>query len=187
MARKSQTRTSGNTQGVPSEGTKNKIPLDELITVMSLIDYPLNLLQQGGGRAKYKFESFGETKEILYEDILVIIENYRSFMEGGYFVILDERVVARHALQSIFSKVLGKEYLERIFQGNGDALAIFNSCNDKQKELVVGMLTRKLARDANSVDLNVLNQISRASGVDIASNADDARELYENNKKGDGS
>ncbi len=45
---------------IEDEFVQNKISLDELIKVVSLIDYPLNLLPQGqnaGGRAKYRFEN----------------------------------------------------------------------------------------------------------------------------------
>lgn len=180
MPRKSQTRVSGNTTETPNtdEFTKNKIFLDELISVMSLIDYPLNLLQQNNGRAKYRFEKFGQVKEILYQDILTILENYQSFLESGYFVILDKRVVDRHGLQEISRKVLKKDQIAKIIEGTDEAVQLYKTCSNEQQRLIIGMLTRKLTDDPQSVDLNVVDSISRLAKINIQQNAEDARELY---------
>lgn len=180
MPRKSQPRVSGNATETPNEENfvNNKISLDELIRVVSLIDYPLNLLPQSNGRAKYRFEKFGETKQVIYQDILVIIEQYRSFMETGYFMILDERVVGRHGLHEIQSKVLPREKIDRILQGAVDAVDIFKSSSEDQKRNIIGMITRKLSADSKSVDLNIVDEISRVSKVNILQNAEESRKLF---------
>lgn len=182
MPRKSQTRVSSKVMETPAEEfVQNKISLDELVKVVSLIDYPLNLLPQGqsaGGRAKYRFEKFGETKQIIYQDILQIIEQYRSFMEKGVFMILDQRVVDRHGLHEIQSKVLPKEKLNQILDGSNEAVEFFKSSGEEQRRLIVGMITRRLAADPKSVDLNVVSEISRISGVNIQQNAEESRELF---------
>lgn len=182
MPRKSQTRATV-VEEAPSDDvfTKNKIALDELIKVVSLIDYPLNLLPQGqnaGGRAKYRFEKFGEAKQVIYQDILQIIEQYRSFMETGKFMILDPRVIARHGLHEIQSKVLSKESLEKILDGSKEAVEIFKSSGEEQQKTIIGMLTRRLAADPKSVDLNVVDEISRYAKVNIQQNAEESRELF---------
>lgn len=182
MPRKSQPRATAVMEAPNEEDfVNNKISLDELIKVVSLIDYPLNLLPQGqnaGGRAKYRFEKFGETKQIIYQDVLQIIEQYRSFMENGRFMILDPRVVDRHGLHEIQSKVLPKEALERILDGSKDAIEIFKSSSEEQQRTIVGMITRRLAADPKSVDLNVVDEISRYAKVNIQQNAEESRELF---------
>lgn len=183
MPRKSQMRASSNVMEAPTEEvfTNNKLALDELVKVVSLIDYSLNLLPQGqnmGGRAKYRFEKFGEVKQIIYQDILQIIEQYSSFMEKGMFMILDQRVIDRHGLHEIQSKVLPKEKLEQILSGSKEAVEIFKSSGEDQRRLIVGMITRKLAADPKSVDLNLVSDISRISGINIQQNAEESRELF---------
>ena len=163
---------------VQEENVNNKIPLDDLIPVMSLLDYPLNLLNQSNGRAKHRFERFGQKKEILYQDILQIIENYQSFMQFGYFVILDKRVIDRHGLQEMQSKVLTKEKIERVLDGSSDAFGLYKECQPEQQRVIVGMLTQKLIDDPASVDMNLIDQISRLSKVNILQNAEDSRELF---------
>lgn len=159
------------------EVVQNKIALDELIPVISLLDYPLNLLQMNNGRAKYKFDKFGQRKEILYQDVLLILEQYRSFMESGYFIILDKRVVNRHGLQELQSSVLTKEKIEKILEGSTDAFEVYKQAIQSQQRTIVQMITQRLVENPDSMDKNIVDQISRHSKINILQNAEDARAL----------
>lgn len=174
MARNKQPRTSVSVEVPTEDNVINKIALDELIPVMCLIDYPLNLLHQNNGRAKYRFDKFGMTKQVLYQDILTILENYMHFLENGMFVILDKRVINRHGLQEIANKVLNKEQIEKILDGSKDALKLYEGCSPEQQRKIIGMVTRKLAEDMNSIDMNLVTALSRLSGLNILANAEDA-------------
>ena len=160
------------------ENVNNKIMLDELIPVMSLLDYPLNLMNQSNGKAKYRFERFGQKKEILYQDILRIIEDYQTFLAFGYFIILDKRVVERHGLQEIQSKILTKEKIERVLDGSPDAFALYKECSPEQQRVIIGMLTQKVIQTPDSVDMNIVDQISRFSKINIIQNAEESKELF---------
>jgi len=185
VSRNKQTRASVNIEEAPTEeSVTNKIPLDDLIPVMSLIDYPLNLLNQNNnGRAKYRFDKFGQTKQILYQDMLVILENYMHFLESGVFTILDKRVINRHGLQEITRKILTREQIDKIITGSSDAIALYKSCGSEQQKLIIGMLTRKLTHEESSVDMNLVDAISRLSKVNILKNAEDARFALDRKKE----
>jgi len=163
------------------EQVQNKILLDELIPVMSLLDYPLNLLPQASvnGRAKYRFDKFGQRKEILYQDILTILEMYSSFMESGYFIILDKRVIDRHGLQEVQSKVLTKENIDKILDGSKEALDLYKQGTPEQQNVIIGMLTQKLVESPDSVDMNIIHEITRYSKVNIVQNAEESKALFE--------
>ena len=163
---------------VQEDNVTNKIPLDDLISVMSLLDYPLNLLNQSNGRAKHRFERFGQKKEILYQDILQIIENYQSFMQFGYFIILDKRVIDRHGLQEMQSRILTKEKIEKVLEGSSDAFSLYKECQPEQQRVIVGMLTQKLIENPESVDMNLIDQVSRLSKINILQNVEDSKILF---------
>lgn len=150
-----------------------KIQLDDLVSVISLIDYPLNLLPQTGGRAKHRFENFGQKKPIIYQDILRILEEYPEFHEKGYFYILDERVVKRHGLQDIQNKILDKKKIEDILDNSKDAFSIFKLATENQQKTIVGMLTRRVFDSPDSVDMNLIEQVSRHSKVNILKNVEE--------------
>lgn len=155
-----------------------KIPLDDLIPVMSLLPYTLNLSTLGNGKGKeIKFTQYGQVKQVLYQDVLGILEYHYSFAEYGYFIILDQRVIKRHGLQETYGKILTKEKIDQILSGSKPAYDLYSGCNAEQQRIIVGMLIEKLVDNPDSVDLNLVDKISRASGVNIKQKADESREV----------
>jgi hypothetical protein len=165
---------SNQSQGETQE-TK-KIQLDELITVVSLLSYPLNLSTKEKGQGDtFRFESFGQIKKIIYSKLLSIIEVHRNFLEWGYFLILDDRVIKEHGLQETYSKILTKEKIEQILSGSKSGIDLYKSCNEQQQKVIVSMVIEKVRDNPDSIDLNMVDQLSRVSGVNIAGKAEDAR------------
>jgi len=146
---------------------------DEYITVMSLLPYTLILTTQplGGGSVK-RFTKFGETKRILYSDLVDILESCKSFAEAGYFYIMDKSVVRRHGLDDLYSRILTKEKIQEIVDNQADnSVALYNSANPLQQETIIQMLIEKVTVSPEAVDMNVVDKISRVSGIDIAKRA----------------
>lgn len=155
---------------------EDKIQLDELITVMSLLPYSLNLSTKERGQGKtIKFDSFGQVKKVLYKDLLDIFEVHRNFMEFGYFVILDKRVLKAHGLQETYANILTKEKIDEILNGSKGSIDLYKSCNEQQQKVIVSMVIEKVRDNPDSIDLNMVDQLSRVSGVNIAGKAEDAR------------
>src|SRR5512137_2575663 len=103
------------------EAKRDKVLLDDYVPVISLLPYRLNLATKEGGQGDIKkFTKFGEVKNILYKDLVDIIEINRSFMEAGYFYILDPVVIRQHGLDDTYSKILTKEKIEDILN-NADS------------------------------------------------------------------
>ena len=163
------------------EGEKVEISSDTYIKVMSLTPNLLTLTTQEYGRGKkFNFEKFGDVKRILYHDLADIMEQHQNFLNEGYFVILSKDVVRKHGLNDIYEKILTKESLEKIMSGNqSDAVNLFKACNDAQREFVANMFVDKFVKD-ETVDLNLLDRLSRVIGYSIA---DRAKEIKLINQK----
>lgn len=153
------------------------IRLDEYIEVMSLIPYRLNLSTEKLGRGRtFSFSRFGEVKRILYNDLASIFENYRTFMEEGYFYILNERVIRKHGLDDVYSKILNKEKMEKIVACDPKvAVKFYESATKAQRETIDGMLIEELKN--GEPDLNIVAQISKIGGKDLIKLAEEARQL----------
>lgn len=147
----------------------DEVRFDDYVEVMSLCPMPLNLSTEGNGRGLiFKFSKFGEIKRILYKDLVNILENHRSFLESGYFYILNKKVVRVNGLEEIYSKILSKEKILAILDsGDRTAIQLFDTCNDNQKKLIVEIIIQRLLENEESVDLNVVDKISRMSGINI--------------------
>ena len=142
---------------------------DEYISVMSLLPYTLILTTQamGGGSVK-RFTKFGETKRILYGDLVDIIEVNQSFLEAGYFYIMDADVIRKHGLDETYSKILTKEKMQEIVDSkSNNAVELYNSATPRQQETIVQMLVDKVKSDPMGTDMNVIDRLSRASGINI--------------------
>jgi hypothetical protein len=150
----------------------------EYIGVMSINPVPLILSTQprGGGKV-FNFSKFGEVKRIMYDDVVAVIENHPTFAEQGRFYILDNRVIRYHGLDEAYNKILTKEQIEKILNNNGNALDLYNAANDAQKKIIVEFLVKTLRDNPDSVDLNLVDKISRISGVKIQERAEESRQM----------
>ena len=158
----------------PSPSNKDeKVLLDDYIPVMSLLPYTLTLSTQSQGQGSAKtFTKFGEVKRILYKDLAEIIDTNHNFLEWGYFYIMDSRVIRWHGLDDIYSKLLTKEQLEQILETTSvdECLSLYKTANDAQKHTIIELLSEKLYNNPDSVNLNVVDRISRESGINISQN-----------------
>jgi len=164
-----------------NEETKSgKIELDDYIPVVSLLPYRLNLSTREGGNGDIKrFYKFGEVKNILYKDLVDILEVNRSFMEAGYFYILNPDVIRRHGLDEVYSKILTKEKIEEIINNTNSehCIELYNSANKEQQRIIIELLIDKVKQNPDSVNLNTVDKISRISKIDILGKAEESKQL----------
>lgn len=159
-----------------------KIDSDSYIPVMSLTPYSLNLStkEMGQGNVK-KFSKFGEVKRILYRDLVDIMETNPTFLKAGFYYILDPRVIRFHGLDDTYSRILSKEKIEDILDSNSaEGLALYNSANEEQQKIIIGLIVDKLVDNPTSVNLNMVDSISRISGIKIHERVESAKMMLEN-------
>ena len=157
---------------------ENDIRQDEYINVVSLCDMRLTLSTEGYGKGRlFSFAKFGDKKRILYSDLARIIESHAKFLEGGYFYILDPRVIRVHGLDDVYEKLMTKEQIEKVLEGGGDVIDIYKSANPRQQEVMQSILVEKLIENLDSLDLNFIDKIARISGVKLVEKAQEAVEF----------
>ena len=159
----------------------------DYIKVMSLVHFRLNLTTEAKGQGRaFRFTKFGEVKRIVYSDLVRIMENHPNFLENGYFVILNKNVVRKHGLDDAYTKILTKEKIERILEGNqSDAVNLFSTANKQQQEIIVKQVIDKAVHGFD-VDLNLLYRLSQIIGYDIQKKIQDSKnfaELLESEKQ----
>jgi hypothetical protein len=66
--------------------------------------------------------------------------------------------------------------MEKVLDGSIDAFALYKECQPEQQRVIVGMLTRKVIENPESVNMNIVDQISRYSKINILQNAEDTKE-----------
>jgi len=167
----------------PNPNIVNTVQPNEYIKVMSLIDNKLNLSTRDHGLGKtFSFEEFGETQDILYSDLMEINNHHRNFLEAGYYYILDDRVVAIASKKDAYKKILTKEQIEKILNNDETAISLFQKANPKQQEVIVKFIIKKIINN-EPVDYNLIDKLSRVSGVNIVEKAKASVEIKDNMMK----
>lgn len=185
---KSQTMTNNAHDTIPQQyqpnpNIVNTVQPNEYIKVMSLIDNKLNLSTRDHGLGKtFSFEEFGETQDILYSDLMEINNHHRNFLEAGYYYILDDRVVAIASKKDAYKKILTKEQIEKILNNDEAAISLFQKANPKQQEVIVKFIIKKIINN-EPVDYNLIDKLSRVSGVNIVEKAKASVEIKDNMMK----
>ena len=161
--------------------TNGTVKLDDYVDIINLCPMPLNLSTEGSGKGRlFRFQKFGERKSILYRDLVDIIESHRTFLEAGYFYILNKDVIRKNGLDYIYDTILTKENILEILDGNkATAISLYESANEKQKEMIVEMLLDKISKDPESVDMNVVDKISKISKIDLVGKVNSSKEIFE--------
>ena len=148
-------------------GTERDIP------VMSLLPHQLNLTTQPYGQGTvYTFNSMYEELIIPYGDLKEIVRANRSMAQNGKFYILDEEAVVSLRLKGAYKTIIKPDELQKVLNNVGSAqqlIEIYKMAPQGQKQTIVEILKDKRLYNEN-VDMNVLSEISKISGVDLISN-----------------
>ena len=141
---------------------------DKQVRIMSLCYGTLNLSTEPGGRGRViTFDKFGEAKTILYSVLIDIVNQNRRFAETGRFYIMDKDAVYYLGLEDSYKNIMTKEVMDNIDKYNAvDIEAFVSNAPHEQVEAMVRNIIQKMY-NGNSIDLNKVDAISRASGINI--------------------
>ena len=147
-----------------------EISPQKYIKVISLTPGQLNLSTLPGGKGKtVSFESFGQQKRILYSTLVDIMDTSPGFLERGNYYIADKRVIRKHGLDEIYDKLLTKEVIDNILSksmSDEDTAILYKSANKTQQATIIDLIVHKLM-SGTDVDMNMVSNISKISGIDI--------------------
>ena len=151
------------------------IGAEEEILVISLTHNKLNLVGNGGV-VLFSFDNMYEEQYIDYTSLKEIVRLNRDMAKNGRFYILDERAVSKLRLKNNYKHVLSPEQLKQILTTNVDnAIELYKLANDTQKRTIID-LVKEAKFKGNSVDYNLLNQLSELSHIDLIS-VEDATQI----------
>lgn len=161
-------------QSIPDDDYEEEeidINPQKYVTVISLYSGQLNLSTLPGGKGKnFTFNGFGESKKIMYQNLVDVMEALPRFLNDGYYYIADKKVQRRHGLDELYSKLLTKQMIENIFTDkmtDEEAGIMYKSASKQQQSAIIDLIVRKLVSQG-VVDMNMVSTISRISGIDIA-------------------
>jgi len=119
------------------------------IKVVSLFNGGVNLSTGGdSSSAKYfRFDKFGATKVLTYQDLQDVITNNRSFIEDGYVYICDKNVVRNNYLEDFYKRFLTVDTINNILTFSDDKIReMVSNTTTAIQETIISILVDKINR-----------------------------------------
>jgi len=141
---------------------------NDMVEVISLCYDKLNLnTKPHAAGYRYSFDSFGETKMIMYSELAQIKETQRNFARKGYFLINNPSAVRMLGLEEDYKRILNKEKIEEVLSNSPNAEKWLKVANEGQLENIIArVLIDKMVKGEN-VDMNLVYKVSQISKIDI--------------------
>ncbi|RXZ78193.1 hypothetical protein EBB07_29500 [Paenibacillaceae bacterium] len=143
------------------------IPPNKLIHVTSLFKGGMTL--KGANNNPKRFDTFGVTLPISFEDISYIVGNHRKLAEEGCFYINDRSVIKALYLEDSYEKILNKNRIEGIMLLTETQIKqIMEILPNGQKETIEQFIVDGIVNnDMTYMNKNKISIISEACGKDI--------------------
>lgn len=147
----------------------NNNSIDRDVSFISLCNHTLNLSTEPyGGGSIYTFTEYGEEQAIPYSDARLIIRNNKRFIKEGKCYIADADIIAAEHLSKDYERLLDDKSLQDLLNKERSTFnKIFDNMTDVQKDLFKDIVIKKLAKDKNSVDMNIVQKINDTLNIDI--------------------
>jgi hypothetical protein len=156
-----------------------EISPQKYIKVISLTPGQLNLSTLPGGKGKsITFDSFGQQKRIMYSTLVDMMDASPGFLERGNYYIADKKLIRKHGLNDVYDKLLTKEMIENILSksmSDEDTAILYKSASKTQQGTIIDLIVRKLMDGTPDIDLNMVANISKISGIDIMKRIEDEK------------
>jgi hypothetical protein len=93
-----------------------------------------------------------------------------GFLERGCYYIADKKVIRKHGLEDLYATLLTKQVIEDMVSksmSDEDMTTLYKSANPTQQGVIVDLIVHKLMIENNTIDLNMVANISKISGIDL--------------------
>lgn len=162
----------------------NALQKEADVEVVSLTRGKLNLFTEGNGSGvRYEFMEFGESQEIPYSDLKLIIKNNKSFFINGLVYVKSAELIKASGLEQAYKKIITKEQLEELFTMNKKSFEkIFKGLTEEQKKLFSELIITKIVK-AENVDFNIVKCVGDLMEVDLMAEAESNRQVLKDFEK----
>lgn len=177
-----ETKTKNNDSIIECEDEDLKEPLPtKNIRIISLYYGSLNL--SDGHGTKLSFGKYGEIKNCLYSKLVDIVNNDLKFAQAGMFYIADKNAVYHLGLADYYKKIQPKEILDNICTYDDNFISSVGKTLTKEQKETLSFGIAKRMFDGENFDLNKINVLSKAIGINIINKLEEMKELDRINSK----
>lgn len=134
------------------------------VSIMSLAVGGLTLMGTRAIRIPKQFDIVSVSEA----EATAIVTNMPNAARNGLFYILDADFVEENELAGAYQNILDdKQFKQLLNQSSDYVVDIFKSASDTQKKIIISMIIDKKSHN-QFIDANIVEQISKLSGVDFS-------------------
>jgi hypothetical protein len=144
---------------------------NKMIQVTSLFNGGMTLT--GLNNKKIRFENFGVTLPVSFEDLTYISSHHRNLIEDGNIYINSKDVIKALYLEEIFRKVVNKSTIENILElSDDDIRRVYKNATKDIQDTIVEITLEGVKRHITQGDMKFSNRnkieiLSEMSGKNI--------------------
>lgn len=148
------------------------IEITKLINVTSLFDGDLTLF--GLNNTPYKFNGFGVTRPLTYENIIQIVGNYNKWARDGMFYIHNTKAIKLLGLEYDYKNVLTKDQIVNLIDREEDEIRkLLLNASEEQQETIRYIVAKGMNNnDSRYLNRNKIEAISDTLKIDMSDYAD---------------
>lgn len=156
-----------NNIGATSEISSN-IDDETEVLVISLVPHKLNLLTDNTGKGVvYSFSQMYEEQLIDYGDLKAIVRSNRDMVNNGRFYIMNDDVVKKLRLKTVYTHLLKPDELKGLLQQKPEQIVeIYKLAPEGQKQIIVDMVI-DAKFNKGRIDANLLQELGKLCGKDL--------------------
>ena len=133
------------------------------VSIMSFAVGGLTLMGTRAIRIPKQFD----TVSVSESEATAIVNNMPESARNGLLYILDADFVEENELSDAYKNLLDdKQFKQLLTQSSDYVVDIFKSASDVQKKIIINMIIDKKSHNL-PIDANIVEQISKLSGVDF--------------------
>ncbi len=143
------------------------IPPNQLINVTSLFTGGMTLTGSHG--KPIRFERFGQTMPVTFEDVNYACSNNRKFAEEGYFFIHSGKAVKLLYLNEAYEKIIDVKTIENLINLSTDKIEeIYNKVTQNIKDSIIDIVVRGIIANKPAYsDRNKIDFLGKLRGKDL--------------------
>jgi len=148
------------------------IPLNTYINVTSLFNGVLTL--KGDNGKTMKFDNFGITLPMTFQDLSAACSNSRRFAQEGFFFIHNKQAIKSLYLTDDYKKFINKNTLENIITLPAEKIAsMYKNTTNTLKDTIIDLIVKGIvANDPQYLDRTKIYKLSELIAVDIYRKSD---------------
>lgn len=149
-----------------NDNSSSKPPAEKMIKFISL--FKGSVMLKGSAKRPYEIEGQYNYRMFGENEARIICSQMGSYMREGFVYIDDADFVAENGLAEAYKSLLSPEEMKSLIKQNPSTIInAYKTASEGQQKIIIDMIIQRITKGEN-VDANIVRDLSKLSGVNLA-------------------